>query len=210
VADTFSVGESANLLAELGLRSHFEETARKLATRRALAGAAVGVLHVLFILVLLTSEWIQLDIERAPELKPLLWIPLLEAGKAPKPTLAKPNKNNQDAANSKIIPQHVIQPAEENNAIDLGLALGRSLACGANSYEYLTTRQQMSCLHVPWQFVYDRYGNIVLYAHQRLAEEQETLRPSDVQAHERNTAPSCPTNADPNAPCLSNIIGGRR
>jgi hypothetical protein len=210
VADTSSVGESANLLAEFGLRSHLTEAARQRAMRRTLAGGAVAVLHVLFVLVLLSSEWIQLDIERAPELKPLLWIPLLEAGKAPKPAQAKPNKNNQNAANSKIIPQHVIQPEEENNAIDLGLALGRSLACGANSYEYLNLRQQMACMHRPWMFVYDRYGNIVLYANQRLVEEQETLRPSDVQAHERNTAPSCPTNADPNAPCLSNIIGGHR
>jgi len=208
VADTSFVGESATLLAELGARLRLEEMARKRAMRRFLAAAGVVVFHILFLILLVTSEWFPVEVKEQIERRPLLWILLPQASKTPKVIPVKPLKSTQGQAASTFVKPDLVRPQEENNAIDLGLALGRSLACGANSYEYLTLKQRLNCHYQPWQFVYDRYGNVVLYANQRPPEETEKLRPSDIQAHERNTAPSCPKNADPNAPCIGDIING--
>lgn len=197
------------MMARLRARLRLEDEAQKRAARRVLAGVAVAVLHVFFMLVLLASQWVPLALPKPQEIKPLMWVILMQPAKAPKIASALPKKGEESGAITTVIPPRLIEQQEENNAIDLGLAIGRSLACGANSYEYLNSKRRAECLHRPWQFVYDRYGNIVLDARERPVEE-ERLRPSDIQAQERNTAPTCPQNVDPNAPCLSSIIGGRR
>ena len=197
------------MMARLRARLRLEGEARKRALRRVLTGAAVAVLHVLFLLLLIASQWVPLPLPRLEEIKPLMWVVLTQPAKAPKIAHALPKQGEESGAITTVIPPRVIQQQEENNAIDLGLAIGRSLACGANSYEYLNSKRRAECLHRPWQFVYDRYGNIVLDARERPVEEEQ-LRPSDIQAQERNTAPTCPQNVDPNAPCLSSIIGGHR
>ena len=197
------------MMAQLRARLRVEEETRKRAIRRVLAGAAVTVLHVIFVLVLIASQWVAVPLPKLEEIKPLMWVVLTQPAKAPKVASAKPKKGGENGAITTVVPPRIIQQQEENNAIDLGLAIGRSLACGANSYEYLNSKRRAECRHRPWQFVYDRYGNIVLDARERPVEEEQ-LRPSDIQAHERNTAPTCPQNVDPNAPCLSSIIGGGR
>ena len=210
MADTSFVGESATMLAALRSRLRLEEEARKRALRRVLAGAAVVVLHIAFLILLIASEWIPIPFQRHIEIEPLTWIVLTQPAPAPKITPVKPKKGEENGAITTFVPPKFIKPQEEeNNAIDLGLAIGRALACGANSFEWLNSRQRAACLRRPWHFVYDPYGNIVLDARERPPEEEQ-LRPSDIQAQERNTAPRCPTNVDPNAPCLSAIIGGRR
>lgn len=211
MADTSFVGESAAMLAELQARLRVEDEKRKKATRRVLAGAAVAVLHVLFVFLLIAAQWIPIPIDKIRKIEPLTWIVLPQLARAPKVIPEKPRKTDEIGASNPFIVPRILRPKEEeNNAItDLGLALGRSLACGANSYEYLNSKMRSECKHRPWQFVYDRYGNIVLDAVPRIPQEEKP-RPSDIQAHERNTAPRCPQNIDPNAPCLADIIGGRQ
>ncbi len=197
------------MLAELQARLQVEDEARKKAVQRLAASAAVVVFHALFILMLIAADRIPLPLEDIRKIQPLTWINLLRPAQAPKVIPVKPRKpEERGSLNPYVVPRLIRPPEEENNAIDLGLALGRSLACGANSYEYLNSKMRAECLHKPWQFVYDRYGNIVLDARPRVPREEKP-RPSDIQAHERNTAPRCPQNVDPNAPCLADIIGGR-
>jgi hypothetical protein len=211
VADTSIAGESATFLAELEARWRYQDLARRRASRRLAAAAGVVVFHALFVTLLIFSEWFPLDTIERIDRRPLLWVLLPEASKIPKVTPPKPKLGTSgDAAATFVKPDVVQRQQEESNAINLGLAIGRSLACGANSYEYLSSKQRLACHHQPWLFIYDRYGNIVLYTNQRPPEEEEKLRPSDIQARERNTAPRCPTNADPNAPCLSDVINGSR
>jgi hypothetical protein len=191
VADTSLVGESATLLADLQARLRLAEEARKRYQRRVYAGIAVAILHVLIVLLLISSQWLPIPIEKVKEVAPLQWVTLQAPVRANQEKI-KPKTSNPGTVDPSLIPK-ILKPKveEENNAItDFGLALGRSLACGANSYEWLNNKMRAECRHQPWQFVYDRYGN--------------------VQARERNTAPVCPTNIDPNAPCLSAIIGGHR
>jgi hypothetical protein len=211
VADTSLVGESATLLADLQARLRQAEAARKRNLRRIYAGIAVAIVHVLIILLLVTSEWVPIKIEKVKQVTALQWVTLQAPVRASEEKV-RPKSQEAGSFDPSRIPK-ILKPKadEESNAIsDFGLALGRSLACGANSYEWLNSKRRGECLHKPWQFVYDRYGNIVLDAQPRVAQDRETLRPSDVQARERNTAPVCPTNVDPNAPCLSAIFGDHR
>lgn len=211
MADTSFVGESATMLADFQARLRVEEMARKRAIRRTLAGAAVAAVHVAFIVLLIASEWIPVPMEKVV-IQPLTWLTLQQQAAARQDKPIKPRKSEQGGyINPEIVPKFVPpKQEEENNAIDLGYALGRSLACGANSYEWLNSKMRSECKHRPWQFVYDRTGNIVLDAAPRVPQQEEKPRPSDIQAHERNTAPLCPQNVDPNAPCLAAIIGGHR
>ena len=208
MADTSFVGESAAMLAELQARTRAEEEVRKRAARRAAAIGAVATIHVLFAVLLISSQWLPVPIKRI-QIQPLTWLNLLQVARAPSVAPAKPKKSDDvGAVNPDILPKFIRPKEEENNAIDLGLALGRSLACGASSYEWLNSKMRNECKHRPWQFVYDRYGDVVLDAVPRIPREDKP-RPSDIQAHERNTAPTCPQNVDPNAPCLSAITGMR-
>lgn len=209
MADTSFVGESAAMLAEFQARTGGQEEVHRRALRRSAVVAAVAAIHVLFAIVLIFSEWAPIPIQRV-KIEPMTWINLLpQANQAAKIPPAKAKKpEDVGTINPYIVPDFRRPKVEEDNSIDLGLALGRSLACGASSYEWLNPKMRSECKSKPWQFVFDRYGNIVLDAMPRVPKEDK-LRPSDIQAHERNTAPVCPTNVDPNAPCLSSIIGGR-
>ncbi len=211
MAETSFVDESAAMLAELEARLQVEQERRKKVVRRITASAAVVVLHVLFVVLLIAAQWVPIPIDRTKKIEPLTWIVLPQLARSPKVIPVKPRKTEETGALNPFVVPRILRPKEEeNNAItDLGLALGRSLACGANSYEYLNSKMRNECKHRPWQFVYDRYGNIVLDATPRIPQEEKP-RPSDIQAHERNTAPRCPQNVDPNAPCLADIIGGRQ
>jgi len=212
VADTSFGDESATVLADIQVRLRTIGDARKRNRRRIYAGAGVAVVHVLFILLLLLSEWVPFPLPKIKKIEPLQWVTLPQMARSAQPVPMKQPLQNTGTVNpDKILLIPKPKADEESNAItDLGWALGRSLACGANSYEWLNTKMRAECKHKPWNFAYDRYGNIVLDAQMRQPRDTETLRPSDVQAHERNTAPVCPKNIDPNAPCLSAIIGGGR
>lgn len=210
MADTSLVGESATLMAELQARLSAGEAAAKRARRRSVAVAGVVLLHILFVWLLVIAQFVPIETFKRPKLEQLTWINLTQPAQAPRvvPT-PREKKDEQTAVNPYLVPKVIRPKEEENNAItDLGYALGRSLACGANSFEYLNSKMRTECRRKPWQFVYDRYGNIILDPQGRTPQErEETLRPSDVQAHERNTAPRCPKNVDPNAPCLADIFG---
>lgn len=200
-------------MAELQARFRADEAGQRRGRSRGVALGVTVVVHVLFIWVLILAEFMPFALVGRPKIEKMTWIVLNQPAQAPRVIPTKQTKADSDAAVNPILVPKILKPKveEENNAItDLGLALGRSLACGANSFEYLNSKMRSECRHKPWQFVYDRYGNIILDPQGRGAEvREETLRPSDVQAHERNTAPRCPQNVDPNAPCIADIIGGR-
>lgn len=206
MADDSFVSESAAFLAELQSRLHKDDEARQKAARRGAAAMAVALLHVLFLVVLLRSIWVPAPV-KLHEQRPLTWVLLTQPAKAPRVVPINPKKKTENGAVSTFVQPRFIRPPEENNAIDLGLALGRSLACGANSFEYLTSRQREACLHQPWHFVYDRYGNIVLDAQPRVVEEEKP-RPSDLQARQRNTADPCAIAKMSHTECIDRVIYG--
>jgi hypothetical protein len=202
--------ESATLMAEFHARLRAEVIAAQRARRRAIAVGGVIVLHILFIWLLILAQFIPFDLLTKPKIESLTWLSLNSPADAHRvEQTPRRDKEAGSVINPDVVPKILKPKEEENNAItDFGLALGRSLACGANSFEYLNGKMRMECRRKPWNFVYDRYGTIILDPQGRTPQEkEETLRPSDVQSHERNTAPRCPKNIDPNAPCLADIFG---
>ena len=211
MAETSLVGKFATAGPQAPLGS-LKGLVRFVRGRGPAAGAAL-VVQVLFVWLLILAEVIPLDFGGRQKIEKMSWIVLNQQAQAPRIVPTKRIKDESNTAVNPLVVPKILKPKveEENNAItDFGLALGRSLACGANSFEYLNSKMRSECRHKPWQFVYDHYGNIVLDPQGRTQDvREETLRPSDVQAHERNTAPRCPQNVDPNAPCIADIIGGR-
>jgi hypothetical protein len=213
VADTSFVGESATLLADFKARLWVDEEYRKRNIRRTYAGAAVAVLHVLMVAVLIASQYMAVPQVIQRKIEPLQWL-LLQSPSRPSQTQAPVRSQSPGYVNPEIVPRILRpQPDEENNAItDLGLALGRSLACGANNYEWLSPKMRAECQRRPWNFTYDRYGTIVLDAHPRPERQQaqEAPRPSDVQARDRNTADPCLIAKQSGTPCIHGTIFGDR
>ena len=209
MAETTSVSEAAAaLLADLKEQLGLYGVTGERALRRAAYVTGVVIVHILFVYLLVISRWVPEAFDLAARQAPMTWVSLMQKTETPKPAPPTPKEESPNTVPTMIPPTFTPPKVEENNAIDWGLAIGRSLACGANSYEYLSPRGRMACLHRPWNFVYDRYGNIVLQASARPAQEEKP-RNSDIQARERYTTPRCPKNIDPNAPCLSDIIGSQ-
>jgi hypothetical protein len=194
------------MLANLQMRLKAQDNARRQLQRRTWAAVGVVVVHIAFVMFLLESEFVPTPMKPKAQ-TPMLWLFLPVPAKAPKVTPVAPTKQALPYMAPTFVLPPVVKPPEQNNAIDLGLALGRSLACEANSFEYLSPQGRAACRRQPWHFVYDPHGNLILDARERPVQEEKP-RPSDIQAHQRNTAPSCPTYIDPNAPCLSAIIPG--
>ena len=173
--------------------------------RRGVAAVAVAVLHAAFILFLIQADWIADLRTRPPAEPPLLWLFLPKSPGVPK---AAPQRSQKEAPHERpaFFSLPITLPPSPN-AIDPGLLLGQALACGANSFEYLTPVGRLNCRRPPWNFTYTNDGTIILNTQYRRPEPKPT--PAEVLAHERYTAPSCPESVDPNAPCISGIIGGR-
>jgi hypothetical protein len=83
------------------------------------------------------------------------------------------------------------------------LGVGRSLACGASSYEYLAPLQREECLRKPWHFVKRSDGTIVLDVAKPVETQPSTI---DIIRHEQETAPPCPVLS--NVPCLGKVMHG--
>ena len=172
--------------------------------RRGGAAIAVAVLHVLFVFMLIEASWIPSLRTKPPAQVTLLWLLLPKAPGVPKAPQQRSQKEVAEPPPAHFSLPITLPPSPD--AIDLGLALGRALACGANSFEYLTPQGRASCRRIPWNYTYARDGTIILDTQYKRPEPKPT--PADVLAHERYTAPSCPEYVDPNAPCISSIIGG--
>ncbi|HEY0282666.1 MAG TPA: hypothetical protein VGC27_08590 [Rhizomicrobium sp.] len=204
MADTSFVGESAATLAASLMRLRTDEETRRRALRRGLAAAAVVVLHAAFFYMLLQADWLPAMRTIPPAKAPLLWLLLPKTTGTPKAVQQQAQK--EGAPDRPVMRNLPITLPPRPDAIDFGLVLGRALACGANSFEYLTPEGRSSCKRTPWNYTYAKDGTIILNTQYQRPEPQPT--PADVLAHERYTAPACPEYIDPNAPCISGIIGG--
>ena len=98
----------------------------------------------------------------------------------------------------------MIQP---ETPADILKAIGQALACGANSFEYLTQGQRDHCPHEPWIAKKLPNGTIVLDAPTRQPEQAEIhLNGADQMRHDMMTGPACPVLQQ--APCLHDVITG--
>ena len=207
MADTSFVGESATALAAFLTRLKTDEEARKRAQRRGGAAALVAVLHISVIFFLLQADWIPRVRARPPAEAPLLWLLL---PKAPGMSKLEQQRSQKPAAREapKVYTLPItLPPPSPNNAItDPALALGRALACEANSFEYLTPEGRANCRRIPWNYRYDKDGMIVLDTHYKPPEPKPTA--ADIMAHERNTADPCAIAKMSGTECIDKVIYG--
>jgi hypothetical protein len=206
VADTSFVSESATALAAFLTRLKTDEEARKRALRRGVAAVFVAVLHIAIIFFLLQAEWIPGLRAKRPTEAPLLWLLLPKVPGTPKVVQQRSQKEVPSEAPMVYRLPIITLPPSPNAITDPALALGQALACGANSFEYLSPEGRSRCRRPPWNYTYDKNGTIVLDTHYKPPEPKPTN--ADIMARERIEGPSCPENVDPNAPCLSRVIGG--
>lgn len=199
--DTVDSDAYAEVLAAHPLTRDADE--RQRVQRRWLAGAAVVLVHVFAIMLIVFSNQIPV-VQRIRETIPeaILWIPTQK----PAPPQKKIDEE-QPFESFPFLSAPITLPPEPKKALPPppsgGLeGVGRSLACGASSYEYLSPAQRETCLRHPWAFIKRPDGTIVLDAPKPAPPPAFTA--SDLARHEQQTGPPCPLLA--NVPCLSKIL----
>jgi hypothetical protein len=210
LAEVYFVDETDLALAIVVERKRREEALRKRRWRRQLTAVWVGVAHAVVIFLMIHAKMVELGREKPPTETQLLWLLLPRATmtQAPDRDWTSEDMVRQAYKAVQMLPR-VAAPRPNAITINPGEALGQAIACGAGSFEYLTPEGQERCQHKPWALKYDRYGYVILDSEPRHEKEKrEKPRPSDVMAHQRNTAPTDTKNVDINAPCLDCIIRG--
>jgi hypothetical protein len=174
--------------------------------RRAVVGVIVLVIHVVAIAVFIYSGRLSI-VERIRQTIPeaITWIPLPQPAPTRSIPLPPPEATPQITAPITLppIPARPAAPLAPPQSGGL-LGVGRSLACGASSYEYLSPMQRERCLRHPWAFTKKPDGTIVLEAPPKPVETAPSA--ADIMRHEQQTAPPCPILN--NVPCLGKVLHG--
>jgi hypothetical protein len=178
--------------------------------RRGLAWAAVVLVHILALLLIAFSNTKPI-VERIKVVMPeaIMWIPMPSHPAQPIKRQEKPEETTPAPVTIPLTAPITLPPAPHRELApppSEGLeGVGRSLSCGASSYENLTSVERAACLRHPWGFIKRADGTIVLAPPP--AEQPPTTM--DLTRHEQQTAPPCPVLQ--NTPCLGNVIhGGQR
>jgi hypothetical protein len=204
---TDSTVEPEDFSGILAAHLHAEEAERQRNLRRAIASAAVVVLHVLLIILLIVSNRVAV-VQRVRETVPeAIWI-LFPQPPKPKTKVEQPQPAEQEtpqltAPITNVPPTHT-QPEAQPQSGDLE-GVGRSLACGASSYEKLPPNMREQCRRHPWAFIKKPDGTIVLDAPK--PDAIPSFSGADINRHQSQTAPPCPPLI--NVPCLSNVLPDR-
>ena len=192
----------AGILAGHPIAAEPDDKQRNL--RRTLAGAAVAAVH-LFALLLILFSLNQVPVirhvrETIPEA--IMWIPM------PRPAHPPRHQQEQPPDTFPFVSAPITLPPEPRRDLHpppaSGLeGVGRSLACGASSFEYLSPMQRENCLRHPWAYIKRPDGTIVLEVPKPVEPPPSAI---DILRHEQATAPPCPLLA--NVPCLGKALHG--
>jgi hypothetical protein len=206
---TDSTAQPADFTAMLSDRARVEIADRQRNVRRAIAAAAVLLLHILALSVFIYSNQIPL-IRHIRETIPeaIMWIPMPKPAKPraeqppPLPDISTPVITAPITVPKTKTP-HIETPSEDEPGGLLGV--GRSLACLAGSFENLSARQQARCLNRPWAFIKRPDGTIVMMP-KPLEQPEPHLNAAGIMRRQQETAPPCPILS--NTPCLGKVIHG--
>ena len=183
------------------------EAERQRNIRRTIVGVAVFLLHVIAIAVFVYSSRIPI-VQRVRETIPeaITWIQFPHPAPPKKIEAPLPEEPLPQLTAPITLPPILSRPPAPLARPEEGglLGVGRSLACGASSYEYLSPMQRERCLRHPWAFVRRPDGTIVLEAPPKPVEPPPSA--ADIIRHEQETAPPCPVLQ--NVPCLGKVLHG--
>jgi len=205
--DSFADG-SFTLMADRRLRASEAERERNL--KRFWAGAGVVLVHILFLIVLLTANHIGAFLRQGPKEVMLLFPPPNTQDKARPalPTVVLP------ADRPVNIPPTIIlaappPPSTTENPGDILEALGREIACGAGPYENLSQAQREACKRQPWRYKKNEKGVIVLDRKSTAPKQEEPITGIDVTTQIRNTTDPCVAAGSTHSECIHKDIFGR-
>jgi len=203
VTDVGSEPEDFSVI--LAERAQLDAGERERNIRRAIVGVAVLILHIVALAVFIYSSRIPI-VERIRSTIPeaIMWFVL--PPRPPNPVLVKPVMPVEPLPEVNVpitLPPIPARPLPAEPPSEGLLGVGRSLACGASSYENLSVAQRNECRRHPWSFVRRADGTIVLDVPKL---EEPAPSSIDVLRHEQQTASPCPMLS--NVPCLGKVLHG--
>jgi hypothetical protein len=169
----------------------------------------VALVHLAFFFLLLFSQRQPPPLRVAERETILLFLPLRHAAPPPRPpmTRSKGERPVPRVTTAPItLPPMVLVPARPSDRDILG-AIGRELACGAGSFEYLPEDLRAACSYSPWLGMRMPDGTIVIASPAPPPTgplDLNDMSGADYVRHEMDTAPACPPLQ--NTPCLNNSI----
>ena len=208
------------LFAPAGVRRRRSDAERRrLLIRDLVSWALVLLIHlIIFFSLVISLEQVRERRGTKGAVETILDLSLLHRNNAPLVNVTRPDTEKQDrdisAKPLTVIPPVPLAPPviEEQKPTpgDILGNVGRFLACGASSFEYLNPAQQARCTRQPWQALELPNGTLVLNTLPRLM-IQDTGQPDNsgaAAARRQAQNPGCGFLV--NTPCLDDVISGNR
>jgi hypothetical protein len=172
--------------------------------KRSAAWVAVLLIHVLFVAALLVAGRVNVVRLVIPVEMPI-YIATLHPKEEAQPEKVLPKETPALPAPITVPPTFFqAAPLTPETTGNPSLALGKSLKCGAGSFEYLTPAEQKVCLREPWRFKKDSNSIITL-------DVPPTERPvtgAEAAEHTRQTADPCLAADSTGTFCIHKTIFG--
>jgi len=194
-------------------RLRVSEAERERNLKRLGASVAVVLVHILFLIALLTANQIGAFLRKQPK-ETILVLPPLNAKDKTRPALPTVIIPADRPVN---IPPTIIMaapppPSTTQNPGDILEALGREIACGAGPYENLSQTQREACKRQPWRFKKNSKGEIVMDRRTTAPgqeEKEEPLSGIDVTTQVQKTSDPCLAAGNTHSECAHKTIFGR-
>ena len=191
------------------MRLRVGEAQRERVLKRSGAGIAVALVHILILLALLTANQISSFIKQ-PQKETILILPPLQHPDKSRPALPYVILPADRPVNIPptiyMIPPVPSQSTSKNPA-DVMKEIGKALACGAGSYEYLAQAERETCKRQPWHYKKNNKGIIILDPTPPPPPEQITG--IDAQTHTQSTTDPCVAAGNTHSECIQKTIFGR-
>ena len=179
--------------------------------KRGAAWLAVALVHLLFVLAILTAGHIRQIVRVKPHevffiLPPLHTkvqnIPAVEVTPAVRLSPLPQRLNTITLP----LPRPQTNPQTQGDVMQ---AIGKELACGAGPYEHLTQSQREACRRQPWRFKKNAHGVIVMDTSQSPPPPEEPTSGADQELHIQQTADPCLAAGNTHSECIHKTLFGR-
>ena len=178
--------------------------------KRGGAWLAVALVHLLFVMAILTAGHVRQIVRATPHEVFFILPPLNTKVEHLPPVEVTP------AVRLSPVPQRLntitlppprpqTQPQSETNVMQ---AIGKELACGAGPYEHLTQAQREACRRQPWRFKKNAHGVIVMDTSPPPPPEEPTSG-ADQELHIQQTADPCLAAGNTHSECIHKTLFGR-
>ncbi len=193
-----------------GERARANEAERERYLKRAGAGVAVLLLHVLFLLLVLLTAGHFTAVSTGRSRRKCSCCSSAAASPYKQPVGA--------AADPDVIPKEIEAPphtitapqqkTQEHAPGDVMEAIGKELACGAGPYEHLSQAEREACKRQPWKFKKTAKGVIVLDTVDKPPAADPTSG-ADEELRMQQTADPCIAAGHTHSECIHKTLFGR-